>query len=357
MTFLEFIFRPLGGHPSATRRTPAPLLRPLLAVLLGLLIALPAAHAQLEERERPKPPAKPGLARLDFSSSDFIRVKRGRIKEQYYVGEPVVVPLTISNHTRFMITLTTNLSPRSHLKVLIRPDKRPSRPYFGPYEIGSYPTTDFEILGEINENFLLWADKIQESRLVFDHPGVYIVEMSLQIAVQGDQVVNTLKIEPFQVRVVETPPALAPMIELLRQHNLFDQLHRKVLSDDELDTVRRLVKDFPTNAITPYCYLSLANNLTFEFADKPTRELQDEILIAYQIAAKSYSAYRNQAYLLLLAFMDKQEMTHAATVTFKELVSVMPKDWFGKIGNTDLAKKYLHIDGEIPPIRGWTLLP
>jgi hypothetical protein len=345
----------------------APLRRALTHTLMILALAWTAgAEAQAQfgaPQGGAKPPQGGGQApriypKLEFNSNDFIRAKVGRMRPSYFVGEPVAVPVTISNHTRFPLTITTNLAPRSHLKIVIRPENMPARAYYGPWEGGSFPTTDFDMLplDELNEKILLWADNQQPEGLVFPTPGKYKVEMSLRIAVQGNQVVNTLKIDPVVITIVPTPANMAPLVQILRDHKLFDQLHRRVLAPSEVDTVRKLGKDFPGTPFTPYLYLSLASQLEYRNRLNPNPELTEELLYAYQIAARSDSAYRFPAYLNLIEFMDRQEMSEAIPSIFGEMVHNMPRSWRGKVGNVPAATKYLHMSGEIPPTQFWTLL-
>src|SRR5438045_8102302 len=91
-------------------------------LLAMLLIGRPLAPAQLPaESNESEAPVKRQEPAINFDKSDFVNVKLGPMRTTYFVGEPVVLPLRLINHTKYSIGIQTNFVPVSKLKLGIRP--------------------------------------------------------------------------------------------------------------------------------------------------------------------------------------------------------------------------------------------
>ena len=297
-----------------------------------------------------------------FDRSDMVRAYIGPIKGHYFVGEPIVLPLVLINHTRFPITVLTNFFPRSSLKVMIRPEGQAQYRYNGPYMKGFYGPSPIKMypFDEMHVNLILWADVEMPGYLAFDKPGLYTINVSLQFTVdEGNNVGGELPIDPnpFTVNIEPTPKELEPLIGMLRKDGNvnFLQLHLNPPSWGP-DTLN-ILKQFPQTVFTPYLCYALASYYAFQYENKPTEESGDSAIYFYQAAALSDSPFREEIYGDLLRFLDKLQLANPASKVAREMLSKMPEDRFGKIGNLPMLKKYLINTEELDPEKYWAFLP
>ncbi len=337
----------------------------ILIVALFALFA-PSVPAQLdsEDVDMDRFRAKREYEKHDFNLSDFVKcsVQFGQMKSRYYVGEPVVAPLVVSNHTRFPISVSTNFIPRSHLTVEIRPEGQRKRRYRGPLQVGFYAPQEFFVypLEEIEHPFLIWGDNDTPSGLAFPEPGEYTIEMTLRISVPEASISDRIiRFPTFVLEITEPEPNLAPLIDTIRDVKGFVPLHLKRLPqgwDDQ--KVQGLIKEHGANALVPYLYFALAEYFHGRMleAKEEDRRLIDNALLSYQYAGMSDSAFKFGAYMEVLAMCEELELPKQSAIVCRKLMEVAPRHMAGHFAENPLFRKYLGMNKEIEPKEHWTVL-
>ncbi len=319
----------------------------------------------------------PAAEVVDLDQTDVIRGKiwpwsGGR----FFLGEPVVLELRLSNHARKTLSIETNFVPQSNMEIEIVPPDSPQRSYGGPFEIGQYPMLVYELkpLEEISEYILIWADPTQEGGLAFDKPGVYQIRTSLVLRVIETDLINRVPLETVTIMVEPTPPQLEPMVKQLAQLEAFAPLHLRRLTAELVDEMEAMLTLYPANAIFPYIVHGLANYYTFQLnkGDEAARkEALEKSLYYYQVAAQSTTAFKMAAYLDLLRLLDNQGMARIASQIAAQMLTQMPQQLRGAIGGfkdarkitgralilPELLNKYLINTRELDRERHWLLLP
>lgn len=332
-------------------------------VLAVLLCGASLAPGQAQFMNNPQESNKTKRITYPFDVNDRIDGMVGAMKKTYFLGEPIIVPIKLANHTRYPITLECALNPRAGLKVMIRPEGDAQFRYNGPYLKGYYGPTPFFMypFDEVQHNLVIWSDLELPGRLALAKPGNYTFNVSVMVKVTESPIPEQeLKLEggTFTVTVVPTPKPLEPLIELFKQGDnlLYLQLHKipAIWGPKTID----ILNQYPQTMFTPWLCYSLGTYYYSMYEEKPSREAADNALKFYTFAAKSDSPFRDEIYRYsLLPFMDKLDLTRPAAVTAAEFLSKLPEERRGRIGNDELLQKYLVNTTELDPIKYWAFLP
>lgn len=305
-------------------------------------------------------------------SSDVIRGRARPVglDATYFVGQPVVLRLTLSNHTRQKVHLWTNFIPQSYLSIdILTTDTK--RAYTGPYEPGQYMQVGYMLLplDEYSDDIVIWSDPTRPSGLAFDKPGIYIIQLGLRVEIQETNKSGTVPFNMVRIKVVPTPPALQPMIDRLTRLNAFKDIQLRRVPKGARQELEDILATTPLNDIFPYIFFALAGDYTFVMANNPKHH--DQIFeIAYkyfQIAAQSDSAYKTAAYLEMLRFLDGEDKSLAAYQMCQLFLKQMPAEWHGRTGGfgpigkdykggiffPQLLKKYLINTPELDREKYW----
>lgn len=345
-------------------------------LLCGLLLSIPfATPAQTKEdlAERlgqPQlPKTKKDHVQYPFDASDYARGYIAPMEKTYYVGQPVVVPLVLANHTKYPITLVTNYNFRSMLKVMIRPEGQQAYRYNGPYAISGYyaPMQIFLYpLDEVRTNIVLWANidnmnDLSGNHLAFPKPGKYTVEVAIKIGIEEGAGGGDLQLQDgiFELNIKPTPPDLAPLTDLLTRDLNLVYLHLHKNPPNWGDRVPQdILRQYPNTPFTPWICYSLASYFTLEYDRKPTRDNADKALMYYQLAIFDNSVpFWEEAYRDYLMLVDKLQMGKAGEQLARDFVKRISPDRIGRIGNMQLLQKYLVNTEELDPVKYWAFLP
>ena len=326
------------------------------SALISILI-LAAASASARERKSIEPPDI-----YDFGPDEQVRARIDAPPTHCFVGQPLVVPITLSNHTRHPITLATNMVPRGYLKVTIHRSGRSGRSYYGPYIPGIYAPSDLPMLplDEVTLKALIWADLKTESGLAFEEPGRYQLEFEVKVEIaEAESREGRIPLGRIDVVVEPTPEALRPMVDALRRHEgAFAAVHRGLFPEGMEEAMPRLVRSVPTNPITPYLLYAMAGrDKVLWTRDKSNRQLADSTLMLLQSVAQSDSVFKLQAWEGTLRFLDELGQARACEAVARTLVEVTPPERLGRIGDHELLIKYLLNTQEVDRSRLWWLLP
>lgn len=334
--------------------------------LLALLALMPVlADSQTLQQSAPDVRSKKQKITYPFDNSDRLQGYIAPMQTHYFVGEPIVVPLVLVNHTRYPITVETNFNPRSLLTIAIRPEGESERRFYGPYMKGTYgPSPIFMFpLDEFHYNAVIWSDIDSASHLAISKPGNYTFRISLKVALDESPHGGDLDLGMFTIQVDPTPAELEPVIELLKQDdNLFYlDLHKNPPKWGE-QVPLEILKRYPATVFTPYLQYALASYYVLQYNQKPSKETSNNALMHYQLACLSDSPFRQEIYVDLLSFLDKLDLSiPAAQIAKQMLKSVKPWDR-GRVGDLQLAgsiplQKYLPTVKELPPDKYWAFLP
>lgn len=338
-----------------------------LLVAAWLALAPAPASAQLwnlpgTKPSQPKTDTQKPTGALPFDATDMLRGYIPPIKTTYFVGEPIVIPLALCNHTKFPLTLETNFNYRSMVTINIRPEGQQQYRYSGPFMAGYYPPAPFKLLplDEVHAYLVVWADWETPSHLAIDKPGRYTLDVSIQIGVDETKVGMQQLIPQsgtFTIDVKPTPKALEPLLDLLKQdmNPVYIQLHKNPPAWGE--RTADILKQYPNTPFTPYLLYCLANYYTTVHDIKPTKEAADKALLYYQSAVLNKWAYWEEAYIDLLTFLDKLELGNAAAYHARRLINGSSEDRLGHIGDREVLQKYLVNTIELDPEQYWAFLP
>lgn len=332
------------------------------AILLAMTVAAVGAQG-------PKPAATP------TTPPDPNDVIRGRARSvgknaTFFVGEPVVLRLTLSNHTRQQVHLWTNFIPQSNLSVdIITTGSK--RTYTGPYEPGEYMKAGHLLLPleEYSDDIVIWSDPTRPSGLAFDTPGDYIIQVSLGVEIQETNKVGRVPFNMVPIRIIDAPPELKPMVERLKKLDAFKDIQLRRVPKGAAPELQDILLTTPRNNVFPYIFFALAGDYTFVMANNPKQhdEYFEIAFQCYQIAAMSDSAYKTSVYLDMLRFLDSEEKSMAAYQMCKLFLEQMPVEWHGRVGGMgkigkdykggiffpQLLKKYLINTPELDRDKYW----
>ena len=316
-------------------------------------------------------PYIPQNSDVELKRTDVLHARIGNTKVRYFVGEPVVVPIILSNHTSIPITVRTNFNPRSRLSVTIRQLGQPERIYYGPYSPGTYPMREFFLypLDEYRSNFVIWSDLNERTGLAFPEPGQYAIELRQEVDIvieprslgKAERVVSgPIVIGTMAILVEETPAPLRGFVDALKQNpQATRSLQNRETPAGWEDRLSNDIKNLPITALTPFIYLAWADHLQKRWEQMHGNpalagEIADNALLYYQLAAHSDWAYKLESYDALLSFLDRIRAIKVATIIAQELLDNLPKDMLGKL-RSPLLEKYLVTTTEIDQIQYWQL--
>jgi hypothetical protein len=344
--------------PTMTSHTP----RMLTIALLLLTGLLAQGHAKLikagyTKSQRVKAP------HYQFNKMDRIEGTLGKVKDEYFVGEPVVIPILLSNHSRFPLTLSTNINPRSMLKVQITASDGNAYEYHGPFQSGLYGPTEYFLypMEEVSYQFVLWADFDRPDGLAFSDPGLYQIQLDLQIKIvegPNGEMQTRLPLGGVTIKVVPTPEKYAAFVATLKHDHVAANLQMRKTPAIWNEKVVDVLNQQKGSIFYPYLLYSAGNYFNVQANNNPTdKQSRDKGLMYLQLAGQYPFPYRVDALLDLLSICDKLDLFGPAAQVSHDLIKNVPSDRIGKIGSLELIKKYLVNTEEIDPVTYWTLEP
>ncbi|MCE5229165.1 VOC family protein [bacterium] len=304
------------------------------AMMLGTLAT--GAWAQGGAKRRIAPDA--------VDSSDVVRGRVEPVGNRFFIGQPVVLRVTLSNHSREYIHVSTNFIPQSNLTVDIQ-GADGKRPYTGPYAPGRYPSISIPLMpfDESSENVVIWSDPTQPMGLAFNKPGDYVIELSLTINIDETGKIGKVPLNKVAITVEDTPPQLKAMVDQLAKMKAFEKLQQHQVPKPYAEDIEMMLTMYPPNAIFPYIFYALAGNYTFEMVKNPERHdaIFETAFKYYQIAAQSDSAFKIAIYQDLLRLLDHENKSKAATAICRLFIKQMPPELRGKVGGVGTPEKQL----------------
>jgi hypothetical protein len=350
----------------AIRLNPAASITALIRVACCCFMLAGPAGAQFD---RSSSSATKEKVRYEFTRTDFVNgrlrmEKRGDI----HVGEPLVVQIWLINHTRHPLTLKTNFIPESRLHVTVRRRGYSPRTVQGPYRPGYYPDDNHRLypMNEVSHELVIWGDTNSPDGLVFPEPGDYIVDINLDILIPEAGMDGNLPLGHFEIRVVDTPETLEPVIsELIRQDG-FGKLMLQRVDDGFARSLQDLLyKGYPKSRLTPYMSFALGNYLAgrwIRIKDDPghdehmKQELIDRALFQLQTTLLYKSPLRDDADLALMTLFDTLKLSDQAAEYARNYINHNPRPMIGVVGNHELVKTYLVNTAELDIMKHWLLV-
>ncbi len=317
--------------------------------------------AEIELGHRLKKNQAPGQAkRLPFGPSDFIRVAQSPMrKNNFMLGEPVVVPIRLVNHTQFTITILTNLTPRANLEVNIQSSTERERRYWGPHPPGNYVDQEFLLypLEEFPMDILIWGDSETPNGLAFPQAGAYKIKISLVVGAKGTDVRGPIPLDPFVINV-QTPPAqFAPLINMLCEAKAFPDLQLRHMPDALKDRMVQLANDYPNAPVSPYLTYVLAlryyGDAMQDSAEVEKYKIAEEYLVRTALADSTLKA---EAYEDLIRLYDRWEKPDLALKACQELIKAAPPQIAPRFGSVPYIQKYLINSAEMSPVKYWDIM-
>lgn len=344
----------------------------LRASILLLLWAVPGfALSGIEighQIHQPKPQDTP----IPFDQNDFIRITLDPFRNTIELGEPLILPFRLVNHTKFKVSIVTKFHPRANLSVYVSREGEAERQSYGPYLAGQYLPDDFVLypMEEAPVDLVIWADRETPDGLVFQEPGKYSLRLELKIEARLSQVRGAVplvtkdltQVKSLPVTVLPASEANAPLVEQLRSLHAFPNLQLRNLrlpgSHEALKVaVPSLIQQFPDAPLTPYMDFAVANEaVAGGGADQKNDELYALAANHFQRAAAASSAFQEKAYLDLVRHYDRRGHSELARQAAEKLLQVARPERAAQFGSRDLVRKYLHNSAELDPARYWSLL-
>lgn len=308
---------------------------------------------------------------IPFDANDFIRLTLDPMQTTIRLGEPLVFPFRLVNHTDEKVSLLTKFHPRANLKVTVQPEGERERQTFGPYLPGTYIPDDYVLYPheERPVNFVLWGDRETPNGLTVDKPGRYRIYFELNMEAHLSNVRGVVPLVDSALRpipyidVTVEPPSeeTAGLIEQLSALQAYPSLHLRNLqlpqtSEHIRTEIPRLLQQFPETPLKPYMEYAVANEALRDLAADPNDADAFARASEYlERAAAVDSAYRIQALTDLLRLYDGQAMGEAARLTALKLIDAAPKRTRPLYGSMELVRKYLRNSAEMDPIVYWSL--
>ena len=308
-----------------------------------------AAPSGLSEHVKSKP-------HYAFDPSDTIRGHLGTLKSEYYVGEPVMIPLVLINHTVHPITLRTNFNPRSALMIMITRENQVPQQYFGPYPPGFYAPLEppLDPMEEFSTRILIWGDANSDSGLAFPEPGIYTVSIAIKLEVPEASFISQPKFAPIQIKVVPTPPEVAPLVEDLKKYRAFIPIHFRNLPKGHEERIIELIQQYPNTPLTPYMAYSVYASLLDKYNLHPEdKTLADRMLYYLQIATVPVTSFQIEGLNSLLSIFNDMGLAVPAEAAARRLIQNMPRDMIGLAGSNKVMQKYLINAKELDAGKNW----
>lgn len=320
------------------------------------------AKAAAEKKgERSADKKRKEYKKYKFDQSDFVVGRIMPKQQSFFVGEPVVLPIVLANHTRFPITMQTNLSMRASLRVDIRPQNMPQRRYYSTYKKGYYPPLDYPLLpyDEMRREIVLWGDADSPDDLAFSEPGIYNVHMTLQITIPEAEIEHELDLSSVDVTIEPTPEALVPLVTQMRQARAFSALQLRTLPAAWNEaTALQLLQTYQSSPFAPHLAYALATYYLVQFNRDPlNKEAANKAIAYYGAVANTPSRLQDDAQMELLLLYDKLGVAKGAESVAQFIVKNAPLNRRGRMGSLPVLVKYLISSPELDPVQYWTLLP
>ncbi|MBI1785108.1 hypothetical protein HYR69_08175 [Candidatus Sumerlaeota bacterium] len=307
---------------------------------------------------------------VPFVSSDTVRLALDPPRRTtYMVGEPIVLTLRLCNHTQFAFQIRTDINPRGSFKIMVAAEGGKPRRYNGPYVQGNYLPQDY-LLYPFEErpfSIILWGDQDTDSGLVFPKPGVYYVQMEMEIGAKLSPVKGyTWPLDPYTLQrqpplvfnIVAPPQETAPLVDELSSAKAYPDLNLKHFpAKIEEAKVRELLKRYPATPISPYLAFALGINAkSASLANPEDQKLLEDAQFYLQSAAKADSAFKLDAYQELLDFYDKKGWAQPALDSCKGMMLSAPPQIVPLLGSLPIVRKYMINSAELDTKRYWEIL-
>ena len=333
----------------------------MFLVLFGMLCELCPVWAQTANPRATNEPWSDEtypLPKVVFDKTDIVNAKVMPFKRTYFLGEPVVIPIRLINHSRSPLHIETNVIPQSYITVTIRQEGKRSRRYEGPYNKGIYMPQVYYLypLDEVTLKLFMWNDPQSARGLAFDEPGTYFIEMSLKLDIEETKFSGSIQLDTVQLTITPPPTELAPLIDELCQDKVFNDLQFFKVPKTWIPKGREVLKKYPVCSLTPYLQYAMANILSFEWhKDQTNKALADEVMYDYQLATFSDSDFKMDIYLDLLAFVDMLDQPSVAYKLAEKMIQEAPEEYLGHIGDSKVVNTYIKNSKELSPLWFWPL--
>lgn len=347
--------------PSALRIRPLRTFAVALGLALMLAAAVPAARAELRIGHQMPRGEDPKATPIPFTASDYLRVALTPMdRTNFSLGEPVVVPLRLVNHTQFKVTAVTNVNPRGGLKVTVYSEDRTKRAYNGPYETGGYVAEDILLypFEEVPLDAVLWGDLETPNGLVFPAPGAYLLKVELEVSARLSSVKGVIPVEPIMIKVGPPSERLAPLVGILSGAKAWPDLHRRRVPEFLRGDLPKLADEYGDTVIGAFMNYALGLELGAAAGGDAARTGGAAEALKRIDAASRVEGFpwRAEALRGLVYMHDRDSNAPAALATCERLIEILPPERAAIQASTPLISRYLGNSAEMDPVFYWDLL-
>lgn len=345
-----------------------------MRIIIGLILLhccamLGQARIIYEEKSDVDEYAMDNTVRYDFNQNDFVRNRVLDVKTTYYVGEPVVLPIEVVNHTRFPVTLKTNFSLNGSLEVHVRRSGLSGRRVVAPFDQGKYVDNDFPLLPmeSLHKQILIWVDDSHPSGLVFDRPGQYQVELKLSVSIPEGNMKGKLSYGPMTIDVTEPPSEYQPLLDAIAEMDGYRTLNIGQFPGEQYEQWKKLIEEkgpIPSELEPFYDFCVAGEQLRRWQMDHPDPETplspEDAKALApyFLKLIEKPSYYQYAACQSLLVIYDMAGMAAEARELGRRMIPIAEEEFgAGRIGESKLIKRYLVNTTELSPQQFWYFFP
>lgn len=280
-------------------------------------------------------------------------------RDQYWLGEPVLVTARIVNWAKPAIRFDTKIGlDGPDTTVWIYKGNKKSKEYKGHYETRPVSAfTSYLRYGKAHEfNLIMLYKRYGYDKLAFDRKGIYSVSMRQYL----DYADNSLRMKgPIAISiqgrslnftVIDPPKEGRAAFDLLKANPQgFLDLNRLIASPATRALFQKIVDEFPDTRYAPYCYHALINyNARLSRQDDRFRLINQKLL---RKALSNYPQYslRDELRIQLAQNLTNSGQMDAAFEILEALVSESP-DALYRFKEFDMLKGY--IGGKYSPMLG-----
>lgn len=335
--------------------------RALLFIAAVLAASVAPARAELQVGHQLPRSEDPKATPIPFTASDFLRVALTPMERTNFpLGDPVILPLRLVNHTQFKVAAVTNVNPRGSLKVTIYSEDRTKRSYNGPYETGGYVAEDILLypFDEVPLDVTIWGDLDTPTGLAFAQPGTYLLKVELEVGARLSSVRGLIPVEPILIRIEPPSERLAPLVEKLSAARAWPELHRRTVPASIRDEIVALADEYADTPIGAFMNYAVGLEHNTIYADDPTRSASRDLALKSIAAASRVKdfPYRAESLRGLVFMHDREHDAASARAACLELIDALPPGRASVQASTPLVMKYLGNSAEMDPIAYWDLL-
>lgn len=327
----------------------------------------PPAQKPMSKPKEDEEPIQYLFSDLDFINIGLAEPLRGVYYHQdpgiFFLGEPVVVPLRITNQTRYPLTITTNFVTRDMFKVMIQPQEQRSRRYYGPSKPGYYPSVDLKIgpFDEYQMPIMIWGDSTPNG-LAFPDVGTYKITFELLFSIREKDrgFTTSITLDPVSITVVDTPSELIELVDKLKDDHAASDLQQFRVPAAWRTSIDEIVHKNAATPFTPYVCFAAANYYAEKIFQNPkSSQIQDWAIKAlkyYDAATQDVSPVLDLSYLAMLNLTSKLNYHAAAKAAAIKYLLYAPIKQRGTTTSSALFKRYLHYGDELDRGLYWSVL-